>query len=96
VPITLTDALAQELGELFEGDQLEINDFEYILYEESNQINELKHVLWDRIYKRNDDKFFVQHCSKSGSYWSDYEFSYGDELYEVKKVEVKTLEWKLV
>lgn len=90
MPITLSIALAQELSDLFEDDQLEIDGFTYVLYEVSEETNELKHVLWDRIYKRNDDKYFVQHCSKSGSYWSDYEFSYGEDLYEVKKVEVKS------
>lgn len=94
--VAMEYATAQEFGDLYEGDELELEGFTYVLYEESEQTNELKNVFWDRIYKRNDDKFFLQNCSKSGSYWSDYEYSYGEELYEVQKVEVKTLAWKAV
>lgn len=94
--IELTNAQVQDLGELYEDDPLELNGFTYTLYEESDEINEHKYVHWDRIYKRNDDKFFLQSCSKSGSYWSDYEYYYGDSLCEVKQVEFKKLEWKLV
>lgn len=94
--IALQYALAQELGSLYEDEPLELDGFTYVLYEESDEINDLKHVLWDRVYKRNDDKFFLQSCSKSGSYWSDYEYCYGGELFEVQKVEIKTLVWKVV
>lgn len=93
--ISLGSALAAELGDLYDDDSLELNGHSYALYEESEEINEHKYVLWDRIYRRDDGKFFLQSCSKSGSYWSDYEFDYGDTLYEVVQVEVKKLEWKV-
>lgn len=96
MPIAFTNALAQELGDLFEGDQLELEGFTYTLYEESDQTNDLKYVRWDRIYKRNDGRFFVQYCSKSGSYWSDYDYYYGNAVFEVEQVEVKRTEWKVV
>lgn len=96
VPITLECALAEELGDLYGTDRLELNGFTYVLYEESEEINDLKYVLWDRIYKRNDGKYFLQNCSKSGSYWSEYEFWYGEELYEVERRQVVKLEWMQV
>lgn len=96
MPLELSSEQAQELGSLYEDEELELDGFLYVLYEESDETNELKHVLWDRVYKRSDDKFFLQYCSKSGSYWSDYEYTYGYELYEVQQVEVKKLEWKIL
>lgn len=96
MPVTLTDALAEELGELWEDDPLELGGYTYTLYEVSEEINDHKYVHWDRIYKRNDGKYFVQSCSKSGSYWSDYEFEYGTELYEVRQVTVSVVQWKNV
>ena len=94
--IHLNDAQAQELGEVFEDDPVELNGFSYVLHEESDQTNELKWVHWDRVYYRNDGKYFLQNCSKSGSYWSDYEYEYGGVLYEVKKYKVIVEEWKSV
>lgn len=94
--ITLDSAQAQDFGDAFEDDPIELDGFSYVLYEESDQINELKYVHWDRIYKRSDGKFFLQNCSKSGSYWSDYYFEYGEVLYEVKEVLVSKTEWQLV
>lgn len=96
MPISLESAQASELAELYGSEALELDGYSYVLYEESDEINDHKHVHWDRIYRRNDDKYFVQYCSKSGSYWSDYEFEYGDELYEVKQIKVIKLEWKKV
>ena len=95
MPISLGSALATELGDLYGDDSLELDGHSYALYEETEEINELKYVHWDRIYRRDDGKFFQQSCSKSGSYWSDYEYYYGDTLYEVVQVEVKNLEWKV-
>ncbi|MNE72468.1 hypothetical protein D3C80_1684140 [compost metagenome] len=96
MPVTLTDDQAAELSELFKDDTLEIQGLQYVLYEESEEINDHKHVLWDRIYKRSDERHFLQYCSKSGSYWSDYEYSYGCQLYEVQEVEIKKKVWKII
>lgn len=96
MPVRLTDALATELGQLWDDDDpVEIGGFTYVLYEESSETNEMKDVHWDRIYKRNDDKYFVQYCSKRGDYWSGYEHDYGDELHEVKEVEIKVVQWMI-
>lgn len=95
MPISLGSALVAELSELYDGETLELEGHSYALYEETEEINEHKCVLWDRIYSRDDGKFFLQSCSKSGSYWSDYEYEYGEDAYEVVQVEVKRLEWKV-
>jgi hypothetical protein len=95
VPTSLGSALVAELSELYDGETLELDGHSYALYEETDEINERKYVLWDRIYSRDDGKFFLQSCSKSGSYWSDYEYEYGEDAYEVVQVEVKRLEWKV-
>lgn len=95
MPVTLTDALAKELGQRWERDPLELGGLEYVLYEQSEEVNEHKDVHWQRIYKRSDNKYFVQYCSKRGDYWSGYEYEYHNELYEVKEVEVKVVQWKI-
>lgn len=88
--IKLTDDQASEIaGEEF----LALDGFEYEFYESSGASDEGKYTTWESIYKRSDGKFFVQYNSKSGSYFSDYEFYYGDELYEVEQKEVVTTEW---
>jgi hypothetical protein len=88
--IKLESELADELGS--EG-YLALDGFEYEFIENSDKTDEGKYVTWDSIYWRSDGKFFVQYNSKSGSHFSDYEFYYGEELYEVTKKEVTVTEW---
>lgn len=94
--VALTDALAEELSCLDGDEGLELDGHTYYLYEVSEEINDQKYVFWSRIYKRSDGKYFIQHNAKCGSYWSDYEFEYGEELAEVRQVEVRTVQWKSV
>lgn len=94
--IPLDGDKADEFGLSGKKEIIELDGFTYQLHEKTDETNELKLVLWTAIYKRNDGKFFAQHNSKSGSWNSGYEFEYGDELHEVKPVQVTTTEWKEV
>lgn len=94
--IALTDAQAEEFDDLYEGEILELDGHLYTLYEKSDETNDLKLVTWDKVFKRNDDKYFMQSSWKSGSYWASYQYSYGDELNEVRKVDIIKTIWKCV
>ena len=94
--ISLTEEQIEELGDLYKDDSIEIEGFTYQLHEKSAETNEGKTVSWETVYKRNDGKFFIQYNSKSGSYFSDYEFYLGEYLYEVELVEVMKKEWRFV
>lgn len=44
--------------------------------------------------EEDDEKYFVQHCSKSGHYLPDFRPVRDNHLHEVKDFAVQTQEWK--
>lgn len=87
--VVVSPARAESMA--YEGD----DDFD--LWRESDVTDEGKFGTWYNIYQRkSDNKFFIQYNSRSGSYYSDYYYEYGEELYEVEEVETITTEWKRV
>lgn len=94
--ISLTEEQIEELGELYGSETIEFDGHTYQLHWKSDETNEGKIVSWETVYKRSDDKYFIQYNSKSGSYFSDYEFYLGEDLYEVELKEVIKTEWRHV
>ena len=85
----------------------DVNDFcmdgdnEFELIEVGDFVQEHKYQNATNIYKQlSTGKMFALDISRSGSYHSDWYYSYEDakslDLYEVEKVEVTTYEWKQI
>ncbi|MNC50099.1 hypothetical protein D3C75_993200 [compost metagenome] len=95
--VSLTEEQIEELDEVDgKGDSAVIDGFTYYFHEKTENVIEGKYVSWEVIFERNDGKYFIQYNSKSGSPFSDYEWYMGDELTEVRQVEVKKMEWRVV
>ena len=89
-PLELT---AEQQEEIFRENNIE--GFEYEIEEELDWEDDGKYQFGGCVFKHND-KFYLINVTRSGSYFSDYEFQFGDKVREVKKIQVIKEEWKNV
>jgi hypothetical protein len=82
--------LTEEQAELVaQGDH---DDFETV--EDGEWVSEHKYELQEKIVLHTPTgKHYAQQNSRSGSYYSDRYYEYGQDLIEVRQVEVKSLVW---
>ncbi len=75
--------------------QAGFNDF--IVVEEGDWVSDGKYQSTTHIFQRKSDgKYFAQNWYRSGSYLSDYYYNDPEDLYEVERKEVVTVQWKMV
>lgn len=90
------DSLSEELQEGFEDCSFEDED-DFILVEEGGWGVSGKHEYCTNIFQRKSDgKYFAQDLTRSGSYFSGYHYGDPEDLYEVERKEVVTIQWKMV
>lgn len=89
-------SLSEELQEGFEDCSFEDED-DFILVEEGEWISDGKYQSCTHVFQRKSDgKYFAQNWYRSGSYHSDYDYNDPEDLYEVERKEVVTIQWKMV
>lgn len=87
--------LTEEMQEAFSEEASEDVGFELIV--DGDWVSEGKYDLKESIYKNLETgKFYVSCSSRSGSYFSDYEYEGPEELVEVTPVETTTVIYKVV
>lgn len=86
----------EQANEIAYDEYLELDGYYYSWEDNGPEITDGKYIHWETIYVRSDGKFFKQYNYKSGSYYSDYDFFYGEELIECKQEAVTKLVWKEV
>lgn len=69
------------------------NHEDYELIKDGGWISEGKYDYCDRIFKDADGTHWSVGANRSGSYFSNYEHSYSDEIIEVEEKEVMVKEW---
>lgn len=88
--------LSEELQECFNycefnGDE----DFEVV--EEGDWVCDYKYEICTNVFKRKSDgKYFAHDQSRSGSYHTDYYYNDPEDLYEVERKEVVTIQYVMV
>lgn len=85
--------LSKEIQEFIESPYGKEEGIELI--KNGDWIDDGKYSHCTTIFKIND-KFYAYYNSRSGSYFSDYDYNPEEDLYEVEKVEVIKHEWKEV
>lgn len=87
--------ITKEMQEAFDEG---CEDIGFELVEEGEWVNNYKdYDLKEDIYKHIESgKFYAYYGSRSGSYYSDYEYDNPDELVEVQPVETKTITYMVV
>lgn len=88
--------LTEEMKEAFQEE--EWKGLGFLLVEEGEWVNNYKdYDIKESIYKHvGSGKFYAYYDSRSGSYYSDYEYDSPDELVEVTPVETKTITYMVV
>jgi hypothetical protein len=89
-------SLSEELQEGFSDCSFEDED-DFILVEEGEWVVSGKYEYCTNIFQRKSDcKYFAQNWYRSGSYHSDYDYNAPEDLYEVERKEVVTVQWNMV
>lgn len=70
----------------------DIEGFEYTIEEELDWDDDGKYQFGGCIFKHGD-KFYSINVTRSGSYFTDYDFQFNHKVREVKKVQVIKEEW---
>ena len=93
--IPVSDSLHVELNEADKGESFEFEGKVYTLIEEGDWIDEGKYDFRDIIFMV-DGKYYRHELSRSGSYFTDYEYDYDDYALEVRPVEKTVIEYEVV
>jgi hypothetical protein len=90
------DSLSEELQDNFNYRSFRDED-DFILVEEGEWISDGKYQSCTHVFQRKSDgKYFAQNWYRSGSYHSDYYYNDPEDLYEVERKELVTVQWKMV
>lgn len=78
------------MKELFFQKETDKEGFEFVENEEWQDDGKYS---YSSVIFKHGDKTYACNVSRTGSYYSDYHYSFDDEAYEVEKKEVITLQW---
>ena len=81
----------EEVEEIFHDDH---DDYE--LVKEGEWVSEGKYEFCDNTFKDADGTHWCVSASRAGSYFTDWEYGYEDEIIEVEEKEVTVKEWVAV
>lgn len=73
----------------------DIDDFEYSIVDELDWEDDGKYQFGGIVFEHKG-KTYLLNVSRSGSYFTDYEFDLDGDVYECEHVEVIKKEWKLI
>jgi hypothetical protein len=87
----------EELKEFINYGKAQDGD-EYVIVEASDWVNQYKDYDIKEVVllHKASGKHYAYYDSRSGSYYSDYEYDSPEELIEVEPIEVKRIEYKVV
>lgn len=88
------DITEEQAKQLFMEEELELNGMSLELHESEDWEDDGKYSIGRNIYvDTNTNKFYAHNVSRTGSYYSDYDYYYEPKLYEVEQVDVVKTIW---
>ena len=66
---------------------------DYKEVEDQGWEDEGKYSFGSKIFQDKDGKFWKVGANRSGSYFTDYDYNYNTEIFEVEQKEITTMQW---
>lgn len=93
--ITISEDVIKELWDIKPGGAVNLAGKDYELVELGEWDDQGKYQYMEMVFKL-DGLFYSASISRCGSYFSDYEYGYPDEAFQVQQVEKTVKVWEAI